>query len=79
MSPFHTGFVRELRTTTALQCSAAWLVSENVRFIREQQQEARYVVALSPSVDKMITDEIALSGVRSKLNSHAATAAETSH
>lgn len=66
MSPFHTGFVRELHSTTALQCSAAWLVSENVRAIRERQR-AEYYVPVSLSVFKMITDEIALSEARSAI------------
>jgi hypothetical protein len=39
MSPYHTGFVRELRTTTALQGSASWLASENTRAIREASGE----------------------------------------
>jgi hypothetical protein len=84
MSPFHAGFVRQLRTTTALTCSASWLVSENVRHIRDQQR-ARYHIPVSPSVDKMIRDEIAIAGVRSGLQprlqetSHVATEPDTSH
>lgn len=43
MTPFHTGFVRELHTTTALQSCLSWRVSENVRAVRDQQG-ANYLV-----------------------------------
>jgi hypothetical protein len=44
MSPLHQGFVRELRTGTALLLSASWLVSENVRAARIAALEHRYIL-----------------------------------
>lgn len=67
LTPFHQGFIRELRTTTALQCSAAWLVSENVRAIRQARDEYVYVLPTHPSMQKQIDEMILLSGVKASI------------
>jgi hypothetical protein len=41
-------FAHDLRSSTAVLTSAEWLVSENVREIRERQR-AEYVIAVAPS------------------------------
>jgi hypothetical protein len=66
VSPHHQGFVRELRTGTALLLSASWLVSENARRVREMAGE--YVrVAEDPSLRRDISGAILLSGVKANL------------
>jgi hypothetical protein len=63
MSPFHTGFVRELHTTTALQCSAAWLVSENILALR-MAEFGHVERAPSPALQQEIDGAILLSEVK---------------
>lgn len=66
MTPFHAGFIRELRTSTALQLSAASLVSENVRHVRKMAVE--YVeVAADPALRRDIDGAILLSTLIPKL------------
>lgn len=45
MSPYHTGLIRELHSTTALLSCLRWRVSENVRAVRDQQGGRYSVVA----------------------------------
>lgn len=63
MSPHHQGYVRELRTTTALRLSAAWLASDNIRRVREARGEQVNVVTDVHLRDE-ITGAIILSGIR---------------
>jgi hypothetical protein len=63
MSPYHQGFMRELRSTTALQLSASWLASENIRQMREKNGEA-YLATKSISLQQEIEGAILLSEVK---------------
>jgi hypothetical protein len=63
MSPFHRGFVLQLNTTTALQLSASWLASENIRLMREKNGEF-YIKTKSVSLQQEIEGAILLSEVK---------------
>lgn len=63
MSPFHCGFVRELRSTTALVNAASWLASENIRQMRVKNGEP-YVATKSVTLKQEIEGAILLSEVQ---------------
>lgn len=67
MSPFHRGFVRELRTTTALLSSAGFLVSENIREVREMEMGHRVDRAPSATLKQEISNAILLSEVKANI------------
>lgn len=66
MSPFHQGYVRELRTTTALVNSMAWRASEDIREQRDKSGE-HYTVAEPIGIREQIATAILLSGVKRNL------------
>lgn len=56
---------RLLRGTTSLRLSSAWLVSENVREIRERE-EAKYVVLVSESFARHLQETVILRDFKGK-------------
>jgi hypothetical protein len=63
MSPYHRGFVRELRSTTALRLSASWLASENIRQMRLARGEP-YTAVKSITLQQEIDGAVLLSEVK---------------